>query len=52
MQPTPLEELVTVGETVSRKERLSRQDITRRRCVPGFERNDKLGGLSIEFGAA
>ena len=27
MKPTPSEELVTVGETVSRKERLSRQDI-------------------------
>lgn len=27
MKPAPLEELVTVGETVSRKKRLSRQDI-------------------------
>ena len=49
MKPSPSAELVTVGETVSRPVRLSRQDITLRWHVSSFERNDKLGGLVAQL---
>jgi hypothetical protein len=49
LKPVMPVDLLSVGETVSRPVRLSRQDITLRWHVSSFERNDKLGGLVAQL---